>query len=181
MIIGKKILHYRVIDSTNTEARRLIKKGEGEGLVVVADEQTKGKGKPGYSWFSPRGNLYFSAVVKPYRNPKELSPITLLAALAAKSAITGLAGLPVVIKWPNDLLVNGKKIGGVLAERVPSGHIIMGIGINVNSPAKNFPQEIRGRSTTMRDAAGKRFALQKCSDRLMKELDREYLAYLSKV
>lgn len=154
----------------------MVRKGEGEGLVVVADAQTKGKGKPGRSWFSPKGNLYFSAVVKPYRNPRDLSPITLLAALAARSAVVGLTKLPVVIKWPNDLLVQGKKIGGVLAERVQSGHIIIGIGINLN----NVPAEVKRTATSLRVLTGKRFEPKRIADSLIAELDKEYCLFLKK-
>ncbi len=177
MIIGKKILHYRTIDSTNTEARRLIKKGEGEGLVVTAGRQTKGRGKPGAKWFSPEGNLYLSAVAKPYKNPKDLSSITLLGALAARAAMIRLSKLPVAIKWPNDLRIRGKKVGGVLTERLPSGHLIIGIGLNLNS----VPAEVQRTATALRILTGKSFDPKKFSAALIKELDREYLAYLSKV
>ncbi|HVN67193.1 MAG TPA: biotin--[acetyl-CoA-carboxylase] ligase, partial [Candidatus Sulfotelmatobacter sp.] len=126
MIVGKKILHYSTLDSTNAEARRLIKKGEGEGLVVVAGAQAAGRGKPGRRWHSPLGNVYFSAVLKPYKNPRELAPITLLGALAARAALKKTANLPVVIKWPNDLLVHGRKVGGILTERLTAGQLIVG-------------------------------------------------------
>ena len=181
MIIGKKVIHYQTIDSTNEEARRLIGQGAGEGIVLVAEKQTKGKGKPGSAWFSPEGNLYFSAVVKPRRNPKELSPITLLGALAARSAINKIARLAVVIKWPNDILINGKKAGGVLVERVPSGHLIIGIGINLNSDKESFPGEIKDISTSLKVETGKHYDIESFAKSLIFELDLEYLAYLSKV
>jgi len=175
-IIGNKIIHYQEIDSTNEEARRLIKKGEGqEGLVLVADRQTRGRGKPGSAWFSPEGNLYFSVIVKPRRHPKDLAPITLLGALAGRSAIAKVSKLPVVIKWPNDLLINSKKVGGILAERVPSGHLIIGIGINVNV----LPAEVRGSATSLKRESSKSFPIEKISKILILELDKEYLAYLS--
>lgn len=177
MIIGKKYFHYKKIDSTNEEARRLIKKGLGEGLVVTADTQTKGKGKPGSRWLSPKGNLYFSAVIKPYKNPKDLAPITLLGALAARTMISKVAKLAVVIRWPNDLRVHGKKAGGVLTERLPSGHLIIGIGINVAVS----PIGLKRRATSLKAETGKSFSLARCVKILSRELDREYLAYLSKV
>lgn len=177
MIIGKKHLHYKKIDSTSEEARRLIKKGFGEGLIVTAGAQTKGKGKPGSRWISPKGNLYFSAVVKPYKNPKDLAPITLLGALAARAMISKVAKLAVVIKWPNDLCIHGKKVGGVLTERLPSGHLIIGIGINVAVS----PRELKGRATSLKAESQKSFPLKRCIEILSRELNREYLAYLSKV
>ena len=181
MIIGKKILHYKEIDSTNEEARRLIKQGEGEGLVVVAERQTKGRGKPGAGWFSPRGGLYLSAVVNPRKNQKALAPITLLGALAARSMIAGMIKLPAVIKWPNDLLIHGKKAGGVLTERVPSGHVIIGIGVNINNDRKSFPGELKETATSLMIEARRKTAIKTCVAALLHALDREYLAYLSKV
>lgn len=176
MIIGKRVLHYKEVDSTNEEARRLVKRGEGEGLVVAADMQTEGRGKPGSKWFSPKGNIYLSAVVKPYKNPKDLSPITLLGALAARAAITRASKLPVTIKWPNDLRIHGKKVGGVLTERMPSGHLIIGIGINLN----NVPAEVKRAATSLRTLTGKRFEPAKIADSLISELDKEYCLFLKK-
>jgi BirA family biotin operon repressor/biotin-[acetyl-CoA-carboxylase] ligase len=174
MIIGKKIIHYQTIDSTNDAARRLIKEGAGEGLVVVAVSQTAGRGKPGADWVSPSGNLYLSAVVKPHRSQKDLAPLTLTAALAARSAILKISKMPVVIKWPNDILIRGKKAGGILTERVPSGHLIIGIGINLNSKT-GLPDS----ATTLGREAGKKIQPQKMAEVLIQELDKEYLAYLS--
>jgi len=150
-------------------------------LVVVASRQTRGRGKPGSGWFSPKGNLYLSAVVKPFKNQKDLAPITLLGALAARSMIVSLAKLPVIIKWPNDLRVRGKKIGGVLTERLASGHLIIGIGININCAARSFPKKLKAASTSLMIEARRAFDLKKIVESLLKELDGEYLAYLSKV
>lgn len=172
MIIGKKIVHYNELDSTNTEARRLIKKGAGEGLVVIADCQTKGKGKPGSGWESPAGNLYLSAVVKPYKNQRELAPIVLLGALAGRAAL----GLPAVIKWPNDLLAGGKKIGGVLTERLPDGHLIIGIGLNLNV----VPAAVRRTATSLRAETGKKADPEKFAAALIAALDLEYRSFLKR-
>lgn len=177
MIISKKIIKYKKIGSTNDEAKRLIRAGEDEGTVVVAEEQTKGRGKPGSRWFSPKGNIYLSVIVKPYKNPKKLAPITLMTALAARAMIIKVTNLPCVIKWPNDLLVHGKKVGGILCERLTSGHIIIGIGINV----KTTPNRLKGAATSLRQMTGRKFPLGKCLKVLLAELDREYLAYLAKV
>jgi len=175
LIIGKKVVRLAQVDSTNEEARRLIKQGEGEGLVVIAASQTQGRGKPGSRWLSPAGNLYFSAVVKPYRDPRALASITLIGALAARRALAGIARLTVVIKWPNDLLVRGKKIGGVLTERVPSGHLIIGIGLNLNA-APALPT-----ATSLKKERGRGCRVDRCAALLAAALEREYLAYLGKV
>lgn len=180
MIIGKTIFRYSEIDSTNEEARRLIGQGEGEGAVIVAKEQSKGRGKPGNTWFSPKGNLYLSVILKPYKNPHELASITLIAAAAGKSMLSKVANLSAVIKPPNDLLVDGKKIGGILTERLPSGHLIIGVGINVNSVEDSFPPDLRTSSTALKIETKKTFELEKCLQAFLLELNREYLAYLSK-
>lgn len=180
MIIGTKIFRYLEIDSTSDEARRLIGQGTGEGVVVAAQEQSKGRGKPGNTWFSPKGNLYLSIILKPYKNPQELSSITLIAALAGKAMITKIAALHVVIKQPNDLLVNGKKIGGILTERIPSGYLILGVGINLNSDERAFPPELKKQSTSLKIETGKDFELEECLQSFLLELNQQYLAYLSK-
>ncbi|MBU1026688.1 MAG: biotin--[acetyl-CoA-carboxylase] ligase [Candidatus Margulisbacteria bacterium] len=181
-IIGKKIIRYQEIASTNDKARQLIKQGEGEGLVVVALAQSKGRGKPGSAWVSPAGKgLYLSAVVRPYKNPKDLAPITLLGANAAIAAINKAGGLVGLIKEPNDVLVNGKKICGVLVERVASGEVIIGIGVNVNNEPADFPLELQNKATSMKIEAGKSFDLDNFSQIVIQQLDKAYLAYLSKI
>ncbi|MDD4179058.1 MAG: biotin--[acetyl-CoA-carboxylase] ligase [Candidatus Margulisbacteria bacterium] len=177
MIIGNKLARYKTIDSTNAEARRLIVSGEGEGLVVIAAKQTKGRGKPGAKWLSPLGNLYLSAVVKPFKNPQDIAPLTLLGAVAARSAITRLAKLAVVIKWPNDLLIHGKKVGGILTERLASGFIIIGIGINVNS----LPAEMERTATSLKKEGKKIIDLKKLESGLIAELDNNYDLFLRKM
>lgn len=177
MIIGKKIIHYKEIDSTNDEARRLIKKGEGEGLVLIADVQLKGKGKPGRIWHSPPGNLYLSAVVKPFKNPQELSSITLLGTRAVINAIDKTCGLKGEIKKPNDVILNGKKIGGILVERLSSGHLILGVGVNLN----NFPEEVKGTATSLKKETGEEIPVKEFFAILISALDNDYLEYLKKV
>jgi BirA family biotin operon repressor/biotin-[acetyl-CoA-carboxylase] ligase len=182
MIIGKKIIHYKEIDSTNDQAKRLIKKGFGEGTVIVADSQSKGRGKPGSSWFSPpKDGIYLSAVVKPYKNPKDLAPITLLGAKAVVNSIEKTSPLKAKIKLPNDVIVNDKKICGVLVERVASGHLIIGIGVNINNPVGSFPEEIKDSASSLKIESKKNIEPQKFVGVLVSELDQEYLAYLGKI
>lgn len=182
MIIGKKVLYYPEIDSTNEEAKRLIERGYGEGTVVWAGGQTKGRGKPGNYWFSPANvGCYFSAIVKPYRNPKDLIPITILGAEAAICAIRKISGVECQVELPNDIVVGGKKIGGVLVERVVSGFLIIGIGININNEENSFPEEITHSATSLRIHTGKTFEIKKFIELLISELDHRYLEYLKKV
>jgi BirA family biotin operon repressor/biotin-[acetyl-CoA-carboxylase] ligase len=181
-IIGKKIIHYKELDSTNDEAKRLIKQGLGEGTVVVAEAQTKGRGKPGSSWFSPAGDgIYLSAVIKPFKNPEDLGPVTLLGARAVVKAIKSTTGIEAGIKPPNDVLLQGRKISGILVERMASGHLIMGIGLNLNNPAGSFPDEISSSATSLLIESGKGYSLQEFTGILVSELDQHYLAYLSEI
>lgn len=152
-------------------------RGEGEGTVIIADHQTGGRGKPGSGWFSPEGNIYFSALLKPYLNPPSLAPITLFSALAARAALLQAADLPIVIKWPNDLLVNGRKIAGILVEGV-AGCLIVGIGINVNIGEEDFPRELRGEASSLFMETGIKHDLKKISELLIAELNKYYLVFL---
>jgi len=175
-----KTIHYKQIDSTNDEAKRLIQKGEAEGTVVVADEQTKGRGKPGSSWYSPPGvAVYLSAIFKPDKDPLDLSLITIAAAQAVVATINNVAKVKASIKKPNDVLVNGKKICGILTERLASGYLIIGIGINVNNEAGAFPKEIN--ATSLKIESSQNYDVSNFIDELLLNLDKEYLAYLSRI
>ena len=175
MILGKKIVQIDSVDSTSDEARRLLKQGEGEGLVVIANQQTAGRGKPGSAWASPPGNLYLSTVIKPYRNPAALVPLTLLSAVAVRSALRRYAEISPVIKWPNDLMAGGKKLAGILVEGTGSGYLVIGIGVNLQI----IPAELAGRATSLYAETGTMVEKDLFSSALLQELDRCYLAYLS--
>lgn len=176
----KKIIRYKEIDSTSDEAKRLIKKGALEGTVVVAGTQTKGRGKPGSGWFSPPDvGIYLSVILKPFKNPNDLSSITIIGAEAVVTTIEKLTGIKAEIKLPNDVLINGKKIAGILTERDSSGNLIIGIGVNINNPADSFPADLT--ATSLKIETRKEYAIKGFIDSLLAELDREYLAYLGKI
>ncbi|MFA4844517.1 MAG: biotin--[acetyl-CoA-carboxylase] ligase [Candidatus Margulisiibacteriota bacterium] len=176
MILGRQIIRLPEIDSTSDEARRQVKLGAGEGLVVVAGRQTAGRGKPGSRWHSPVGNLYFSVVLKPFRNPNELAQVTLVGALAVRKFLEKLGCAGAVVKWPNDVLVHGRKISGILTERLPSGHLIIGLGVNINT----LPAAVGENATSLFALTGKNHQLDECLAILLAELEQEYLAYLGK-
>lgn len=179
-VIAQKIICYDAIDSTNNEAKRLISQGAGEGLVVVAGEQSSGRGKPGKAWFSPpQSGIYLSAIVKPKKNSNELVSITQLGAKAVVKLIKENCGLDAAIKQPNDVLLNGKKICGILVERLASGHIIIGLGLNVNNQPGSFSQELQNLATSLAIETGQVFDLKKIQANLLALLDQEYIAYLS--
>jgi BirA family biotin operon repressor/biotin-[acetyl-CoA-carboxylase] ligase len=144
--IGSRIISYRKVDSTNDIAYALADKAMAEGTVVLAEEQAKGKGRHGRIWISPpKGGVYMSIILRPRMAPSEIPKITLLAAVAVSKAVRSLTALEALIKWPNDILVDGKKVCGILTEMKAQqdaiDFIIVGIGINVNTPVKNLPKD----------------------------------------
>jgi BirA family biotin operon repressor/biotin-[acetyl-CoA-carboxylase] ligase len=159
------------VGSTNDEVRRLAEEGTPEGTVVVADEQFEGRGRMGRAWHSARGlGLYVSVLLRPERPAGEVTRWTLGAAIAACRACLEGAGCDVQIKWPNDLLHAGRKVGGVLGELRSAGgqpkDLVLGFGLNVLHGVAQFPPELRNTATSLRLASGRGM------------LDREQLAAL---
>lgn len=159
--VAKEVLYFDTIDSTNTKARELAEKGYPSGTLVVADKQESGKGRRGRSWVSPSGTgIFMTLMIKPDINPNNASMLTLVAALAVAKAITSVTGEEAMIKWPNDIVVNSKKVCGILTEMNAQfdyiNHIVVGIGINVHN--ESFPEEIsQMASSLMIEAGGRRF------------------------
>ena len=159
--VAKEVLYFDTIDSTNIKAQELAEKGYQSGTLVVADKQESGKGRRGRSWVSPSGTgIFMTLMIKPDINPNNASMLTLVAALAVAKAITSVTGEEALIKWPNDIVINGKKVCGILTEMNAQfdyiNHIVVGIGINVHN--ESFPEEIsQMASSLMIEAGGKRF------------------------
>lgn len=155
LVFGKKdIVYFRETDSTNLRAKELADSGAPEGTVVVAEGQTEGRGRRGRTWFSPAGEgIYVSIILRPVLSPNEAPRLTLLAAVAAAESLLHLAPLGIRIKWPNDIMVGGKKLAGILTqistEMDAVDYIVVGIGINVNTPPKGFPDDLRDRATSI--------------------------------
>ena len=160
--LGKKqVICCRETDSTNARARDLADRGAAEGTLVVAETQTRGRGRKGRTWFSaPGAGIYASLVLRPSMPPSQAPRITFLTAVAAAEALMNETGLDVRIKWPNDLLVRGKKIAGILteisAERGALEYAVVGLGMNVNADA--FPDDIGEKATSVFIETGKRFS-----------------------
>ncbi|MFH1995691.1 MAG: biotin--[acetyl-CoA-carboxylase] ligase, partial [Candidatus Omnitrophota bacterium] len=116
-VLGKEVISYEKVDSTNEIAYSLAERGLREGAIVFAEEQRKGKGRLGRSWISPpKGGIYFSCVLRPEMSPDRVSQITLAASVSVARAVRELTGLQALIRWPNDILVNDRKICGILTE-----------------------------------------------------------------
>ena len=174
---GAKLCYYEETDSTNNRIDELAGSGAPEGTVAVAEEQTKGKGRRGRVWKSPKGSgLYFSVLLRPEIPPHKASMLTLVKALAVAEALRNLYGLEVQIKWPNDVVVNGRKICGILTEMkmedVYIRHIIVGTGINVNIEV--FPEEIRETATSLYLELGHKVDRIELLGEVMRNLEKAY-------
>lgn len=180
--VAKEVLYFDTIDSTNTKAQELAEKGYPSGTLVVADKQESGKGRRGRSWVSPSGTgIFMTLMIKPDINPNNASMLTLVAALAVAKAITSVTDEEAMIKWPNDIVVNGKKVCGILTEMNAQfdyiNHIVVGIGINVHN--ESFPEEIsQMASSLMIEADGKRFHRAQIIAETMSYFEQYYDTFL---
>jgi len=156
--VVREVLLFEAVDSTNRVAMEMASSGMPGGIVIFAEAQRAGRGRRGRAWFSPPGvNLYLSFFLTPYDPPETFPLFSFAAALAVVMAIRETMGLSAQIKWPNDVLLDGKKVAGVLLEsatrREGNAPLIVGIGINVN--AMNFPPEIAAQATSLQQATGR--------------------------
>ena len=170
--------HFYKIGSTNTAAMAAAAEGANEGSVFLAEEQTAGRGRGAHSWESARSaGIYCSVVLRPALAPSEVLVLALAAGLAVRTAIEELhPGIDIDLKWPNDVLIAGKKVCGILAEMNAEAtrvrYIVVGIGINVNQTA--FPKELEGEATSLRIVTGSDWSRVELTAALLKSLDREY-------
>jgi BirA family biotin operon repressor/biotin-[acetyl-CoA-carboxylase] ligase len=175
-IFDEHLHHFYKIGSTNTAAMAAAAEGAPEGSVFLAEEQTAGRGRGANTWQSPRSTgIYCSAVVRPTLAPSDVLVLSLAAGLAVRSAIQQIdSRLNADLKWPNDVLIDGKKVCGILtemnAEATRVRHIVVGIGINVNQAS--FPKELQ--ATSLRLSSGSEWSRVELAAALLKSLDREY-------
>lgn len=177
--IGRKIFFYEIIDSTNTIAAGLAEKGEEEGTVVIADCQNKGRGRLGRHWVSPPGvNIYMSILLRPDIEPKDATLLTIMAAIGCTVALRRVTNLTVTIKWPNDLIVSDKKLGGILTEmrttRKKVEYVITGIGINVNMDSDALPNAIKEVATSVKMEMGKLHSRTEIITEILNEINHWY-------
>ena len=180
-VIGRDVRYMETIDSTNLYARRLGEDGAAEGVLVVADEQTAGKGRSGRHWTTPPGSaIAMSVLLRPRIAPERISMVTLVMGLAVAKAVRVLYGLDALIKWPNDVVVNGKKICGILtemsAELMAVNYIVIGVGINSNM--KEFPEEIRTTATSIALELGRDVSRARLIAEVMKHFETLYRSFL---
>ncbi len=175
-VVGKRILFFQEVPSTMDEAARLAASGTCDGTVVVASSQTAGRGRQGRSWVSQTGNLYVSIVFRP--SMPALPMLSILAGVAAARSIRKTTGLDPRIKWPNDVMLGRKKVGGILVESVVQGqtvdYAIVGIGLNISLETQS-DQEIASFATSLNQAAGRTVAPEDVLRQLLQDLDSLYL------
>lgn len=179
--MGQTIYFYEETDTTNNRARELALEGAPEGTLVVAEKQTAGRGRRGKVWESPLGTgIWMSLVLRPQIAPAEASVLTLLCGLATAEAIEAETGLSAGIKWPNDILINGKKAVGILTEmdcEMSEVHfVIPGIGINVNTAS--FPPEIADIATSLYLECGKTVSRRRLVHKVLERLEEHYETFL---
>lgn len=169
--LEQRIYYFPQLGSTMDAARELAKKGASEGTIVLAEAQTKGRGRLGRQWLSPRGGIYFTLILRPRISPLHAPRLNLAASVAVATAIRKLLGLRAELKWPNDVLIKGKKVCGILAEIDAEMDIInfinLGIGINVNTPITGLEKT----ATSLKEELGREVSRKELLVALLKELE----------
>jgi len=178
--IGQRVLYYPSLTSTMEIAGQEARQGADEGTAILAEEQTAGRGRLKRAWLSPRGSIALSVILQPELS--HLPSLIMLASLAVVHSIESVTGLKSEIKWPNDILVNGRKVCGILIEsNVREGtvnHVIIGIGIDVNIRISNYP-EIQPIATSLSDELGKEVSRLEITRSLLVGMETLYLKLLS--
>jgi len=174
-IIGQQVIYHDKVQSTMDEAFQLGIDGAREGTVVCAETQLKGRGRMGRNWVSPKGKgVYMSVLLRPPLSPADVARLTLLAAVAVCEAVQKITRITVAIKWPNDLLVNNKKLAGMLTELSAEidriKFVVIGIGLNVNTPASQLPAG----ATSLRQQTGQTYDRVMVVQEILRSLEKWY-------
>jgi BirA family biotin operon repressor/biotin-[acetyl-CoA-carboxylase] ligase len=183
IIMGRNLEIYDIIDSTNNRARELALADAPEGTLIVAETQLKGRGRLGRSWISPKGKgIWMSLVLRPDIPPDKAPGITTLVAVAIRRVLNQLTGLDIGIKWPNDIIVNGRKVCGILTEMHGDMdkiyYIVVGIGINANLEESDFPAELTKTATSLYISTGQTVDRRSVIVQIMKEIENIYYQYI---
>jgi len=180
-IIGRPILYFRELPSTNDMAKALALRGVREGTVVVARTQSKGRGRQNRKWISPEGGLWLSVLLRPKTNPKHVPMLTFLVSVAVAKTLSRSFQLKSEIKWPNDVLINMKKVCGILTEtrtkRETLYFAIVGIGINANFAVDVLPAHLRDSSTTLQEELKREVERETLLRDLLREIESCYKVF----
>jgi BirA family biotin operon repressor/biotin-[acetyl-CoA-carboxylase] ligase len=178
---GQTIYYFDQIDSTNIRAKQLGEEGVPHGTLIVAGQQNAGRGRRGRTWESPPGvSIYMSIVLRPEMAPVKAPMLTLVMALSAADSLKECTGLDVQIKWPNDIVLNGKKLAGILTEMSTEmdyiNHVVIGVGINVNTG--QLPEELEEKATSLRLETGRIIRRSEIIASIMKEFEGNYQLFI---
>lgn len=179
---GQKILAYDTIDSSNNEAKRQAEAGAGHGLLVIGEEQTAGRGRRGRAWASKKGEgVFMSLLLKPDIQPANASMLTLVMGMAVRDALEKIAKIDAQIKWPNDIVVDGKKVCGILTEMSAQidyiNHIVIGVGINIHNA--EFPEEMQHIATSVFLQTGEHIRRSELVAEILARFEEYYVRYLT--
>ena len=178
-VIGRDIRVFEETASTSDVIEKLARDGVREGVVVFAESQTRGRGRLGRKWVSPaRRGLWFSVLLRPAVRPQEVTRLTVASATAVRRSIESLTGLKPKIKWPNDILIRGRKVAGILTELSAEldcvRHVALGIGVNVNLEPGDLPPELRAQTTSLKIESSRTVLRPELAVAILRELDRDY-------
>ncbi|GBF32046.1 biotin--protein ligase [Desulfocucumis palustris] len=183
VILGRNVYYFDSTASTNQAAREIAAGGGAEGTLVVAEEQTGGRGRMGRGWYAPRYlGIFCSLILRPELPPTEAPPVTMLAAVALARAIQEVCHIKAGIKWPNDILIGGKKLCGILtemsAEMERLNYLVVGMGVNVNTA--DFPGELKEIATSLKIETGAFVSRRLLLQRLLYQFEQLYRVWLDK-
>lgn len=182
---GKELHYLDETDSTNIDAKQYAHKGAPHGTVIVADMQTAGRGRKGKTWQSPAGKaIYMTILLRPDFSPDKVSMLTLVMGLSVAQAVAEIPGLNPGIKWPNDIVIDQKKICGILTEMEvqaeDASYVVVGVGINVNNSSPDeFPEEIRQTATSLKIASGASYSRAALIGRVLYYFEKNYDTFVS--
>lgn len=177
-LIGRTVHYFQRITSTNDLAKEFASLGAKEGTVIVAEIQTSGKGRLGREWASPKGGIWLSTILRPKLSVEDSPKLTLMASLAVARTINQLFKLKAEVKWPNDVLINGKKVCGILTEANTKGRIVnfvvIGIGVNANVELDSLPKEVRKIATSLKHELNREINRERFLSILLEKMEHYY-------
>jgi len=180
---GKHVFFSREVGSTNEWARELAEKGAEEGTVTLVQMQTAGRGRLGREWISPRGGLWFSLILRPNQKARQAAKLVFVASLAVAEVLHQKYGLRTETKWPNDVLANGRKICGILAEMNTKGeyvnYVILGVGLNADfSVSDSLPELLKPDAASIESELGRKIQLENLLKALLEKMEEVYYSFL---
>ncbi len=182
-LVGRRIHYLGTVDSTNSVLRSLAQSGEPPGTVVVADEQTEGRGRAGRGWFSPAGlGLWLSVLFRPRSSARELAPLSMVVAASVAEAVASASEVDVGVKWPNDIVADGRKLGGILLESLQGAsgtveHVVVGIGLNVDLERADLPDDLAETAVSLRMLTRRRIERLALLRAILERLDEDWARF----